>query len=131
MPDKKPPSLDQWMTEFKALPCASQCGMVLCHNGVVRESAKAKVRQGQADTKPVRAMQFSYDAEKLAAVLAEGQTLPGIYHIRAWLAQGELAVGDDIMRVLIAGDIRPNVVAALEHIVGRIKSECVEEKELY
>ena len=35
------------------------------------------------------------------------------------------------MYVLIGGDIRPRVVAALDELVGRIKRECVTETELY
>jgi len=35
------------------------------------------------------------------------------------------------MYVLIGGDIRPHVVDALQHIVGRLKNECVIETELY
>lgn len=125
------PSLDDWLAEAKALPDADRCGMYLTHTGVVRASAKAAVREGASDTPPVRGMHFSYDADRLAAVVAEAKTLPGIYHVRVWLAEGELAVGDDIMRVLIGGDIRPHVVNALDHLVGRIKNECVHEEERY
>ena len=38
---------------------------------------------------------------------------------------------DDIMYVLIGGDIRPRVVDALNCLVGKIKSECVVEKEIF
>ena len=125
------PSLDDWLAEAKALPDADRCGMYLAHTGVVRASAKAAVREGASDTPPVRGMHFSYDANRLAAVVSEAKTLPGIYHVRVWLAEGELSVGDEIMRVLIGGDIRPHVVNALDHLVGRIKNECVHEEERY
>ncbi len=49
--------------------------------------------------------------------------------MRVWLASGELTVGDDIMLVLIGGDIRPHVVDALQSLVGTIKNECVSEVE--
>lgn len=49
--------------------------------------------------------------------------------MRVWLANGELVVGDDIMYVLIGGDIRPRVVDALQALVGAIKNECVTEIE--
>ena len=39
-------------------------------------------------------------------------------------------MGEDIMYVLIGGDIRPRVVNALNYLVGRIKNECVVETEL-
>ena len=45
------------------------------------------------------------------------------------MQSGELTVGDDIMLVLIGGDIRPHVVDALQSLVGTIKNECVSEVE--
>ena len=123
------PSIDQWLLEAKGEPDAAKCGMYLAHNGVVRETAKALVRRGEAGAQPVSGMLFSYDREKVAAAIAEAKELPGIYHVRVWLNEGELAVGDDIMLVLIGGDIRPHVVDALQFLVGKIKNECVSEVE--
>ena len=129
MRTKTPPSLDAWLKEAKCHESAPKIGMYLTHNGVVRESARAKVRCGPEDTLPVTGMFFSYEQEKVDAVIAETYKMDGIYYIRVWLNQGELAVGDDIMYVLIGGDIRPHVVDALQYLVGRIKNECVTEKE--
>ena len=56
--------------------------------------------------------------------------MEGIYYIKVWLNQGELEVGDDIMYVLIGGDIRPNVVDCLQALVGKIKNEMVSEVEI-
>ena len=123
------PSMDQWLKEAKAHESAPKIGMYLTHNGIVRRSAKAKVRYGE-DAKDVTGMRFSYDQEKVDAVLSDAKKLEGIYYIRLWLNEGELKVGDDIMYVLIGGDIRPRVVDALNYIVGRIKNECVTETEL-
>ena len=123
------PSMDQWLKEAKAHESAPKIGMYLTHNGIVRRSAKARVRYGE-DVKDVTGMVFSYDQEKVDAVLSDARNLEGIYYIRLWLNEGELKVGDDIMYVLIGGDIRPRVVDALNYIVGRIKNECVVEKEL-
>ena len=125
------PSVDQWLEEAKTAPQAENCGMYLTHCGVVRESAKAKVRLGQADTRRVTGMRFSYDAEKVEQAISSARALDGIYYVRVWLNEGVLSVGDDIMLVLIGGDIRPHVVDALQFLVGRIKSECVTEEELY
>ena len=46
---KESPSMDEWLREAKADPSASKIGMYLTHNGVVRETAKAKVRFGAED----------------------------------------------------------------------------------
>lgn len=129
MSKKAPPSMDAWLREAKQHDSAPKIGMYLTHNGIVRQSAKAKVRCGDEDAKPVTGMYFSYEQEKVDAVIAETYKMDGIYYIRVWLNEGELTVGDDIMYVLIGGDIRPHVVDALQYLVGRIKSECVVEKE--
>ena len=128
---KESPSIDQWLREAKSDPAAKNCGMFLVHNGTVRETAKALVRQGAANTLPVRGMDFSYDREKLAAAIDSAYQLPGIYYIRVWLNEGQLSLGDDIMFVLIGGDIRPHVVDALQFLVGQIKNNCVVETERY
>ena len=46
---------------------AAQCGMFLTHNGVVRITPKAQVREGVEGLGEVAAVEFSYDAEGLAA----------------------------------------------------------------
>ena len=124
-----PPSMDAWLAEAKRHESAPKIGMYLTHNGVVRQSARAKVRLGAEDTKPVTGMYFAYDREKVDGVIADTYKMEGIYYIKVWLNEGELSLGDDIMYVLIGGDIRPHVVDALQYLVGRIKSECVTETE--
>ncbi len=126
---KASPSMDQWLKEAKADPKAAQVGMFLAHNGVVRETPKAKVRQGIDDGSSVKGMEFSYDEKKVEDAVAEAHLLEGIFYIRAWLNEGQLQVGDDIMYVLIGGDIRPNVVNALQFLVEKIKTQCVIEIE--
>lgn len=128
---KSSPSMDVWMAEAKAQESAEKIGMYLTHNGIVRKSPKAKVRHGAEDTKDVVGMLFFYDEEKVAEAIAKTYELEGIYYVKAWLNEGELTVGDDIMYVLIGGDIRPHVVEALQFLVGTLKNECVEETEIY
>lgn len=124
------PSMDAWLKEAKAHESAPRIGMYLTHNGTVRRSAKAKVRYGVEDTREVTGMLFSYDQEKVNAVIADTYKMEGIYYIKVWLNEGRLKTGDDIMYVLIGGDIRPRVVDALQYLVGRVKNECVVETEL-
>jgi molybdopterin synthase catalytic subunit len=127
---RESPSIDAWLREAKAHETAPRIGMYLTHNGTVRQTAKAKVRYGAEDTKEVTGMLFSYDQEKVDAIVADTYKMEGIYYIRVWLNEGKLTMGDDIMYVLIGGDIRPRVVDALNYLVGRIKNECVVETEL-
>ena len=131
MNKKVSPSMDVWLKEAKAHESAEKIGMYLTHNGIVRKSAKAKVRFGEENTKEVAGMLFSYDQEKVDQAIEETMQMEGIYYVKAWLNEGKLTLGDDIMYVLIGGDIRPRVVDALQFLVGKLKNECVEETEIY
>lgn len=124
------PSADEWLREAKALECAGKVGMYLLHNGVVRDTPRSQARGGLAAGKPVAGMRFDYDEAKVRRAVEEARGLPGIYHVRVWLNRGELKVGDDLMLVLVGGDIRPRVIAALESLVEALKSRCVIEQEL-
>lgn len=126
---KQSPSVDNWLKEAKADPSALQEGMYLVHNGVVRETPKVQVREGIDDGSKVKGMEFFYDAEKVDDVIAETYKMEGIFHVRVWLNEGKLDLGDDIMYVLIGGDIRPHVIDALQFLVGKVKNECVTEIE--
>ncbi len=121
--------MDKWIEEAKKDPNASQVGMYLFHNGVVRETPKAKVRQGIDDGTQVTGMEFGYNEEKVLSAVEETKRLDGIYYVNAWLNEGELQVGDDIMYVLVGGDIRPHVIDALQFLVEKIKTQCVVEIE--
>lgn len=131
--DKLMPSIDAWLREAKADASAGDCGMYLTHNGVVRATPKSEVcgikTDGVAPGRRVGGMVFGFDAQKVQAAIEATRAMPGIGYVRVWLASGELAVGDDIMLVLIGGDIRPHVVNALQALVGTIKNECVSEVE--
>lgn len=127
---KESPSVDQWLKEAKADPVAKQCGMFLIHNGTVRETPKSVVRAGDDPSKRVESMNFSYDHEMLEKAVEEAKSYPGIYYVRAWLNEGHLNVGDDIMYILMGGDIRDNTVDGLLRLVKRIKTEIVKEIEI-
>lgn len=124
------PSMDAWLAEAKASEKASQVGMWLTHNGVVRATPKRQVRavseeeraQGEA-LGVVTAVEFSYDAEGLARAVEDAQTWQGISYVKVWLNSGVVPVGGSLMYVLIGADIRPHAVDALQKLVGHIKNE--------
>lgn len=122
MSDRIRPSLDTWLAEVKAEPGAADVGMYLCHNGVVRSYSR--------DGKPVASMELSVDRERLAEILSTAELMEGVSVVRAWINEGHLEVGDDIMYVLVGGDIRDHVFEALGALVRMIKSEVVSEKEI-
>ena len=108
-----PPVVSTRFTRF-----SSAQALYLTHNGVVRETARASVREG-AQSALVKGMRFSYNRARMDAAVAETRAMEGIYYVRAWLNEGELSPGDDIMYVLVGGDIRPRVIDALQFLVGR------------
>ncbi|MGI6220320.1 MAG: molybdenum cofactor biosynthesis protein MoaE [Coriobacteriales bacterium] len=126
---KESPSMDAWLKEAKADPSAPKVGMYLVHNGCVREIAREVVREGSGNMAPVTGMSFSYDQAGVDAAIERVRAYEGIEYIRVWLNEGELEVGDDIMYVMIGGDIRPRVINALQDLVGEIKTNCVSEVE--
>ena len=127
---KPEPSMDEWLAEAKASVNADQCGMFLTHNGIVRATAKAQVREGE-QLPPVTHVDFSYDAAGLEAAIAEALTWDGVYYVKVWLNEGILEVGQSLMYVLIGADIRPRCIDALQRLVGHIKNDLVVEREIY
>jgi len=113
------------------MPEALEQGMFLIHNGVVRQTSRALVREGVDDGSQVKGMIFGYDEDKVDQAVAETYQMDGIFHVRVWLNEGTLKPGDDIMYVLIGGDIRPHVITALQFLVQKIKTECVIEIEQF
>ena len=125
-----PPSADAWLRQAKAEASAAGIGMYLLHNGVVRATARAAVREGQ-EAPDVAGMWFDYDEEKAEAAAEKARQLPGIGLVRWWMNRGQLRVGDDIMYVLVGGDTRPHVLSALEALVAELKTHCVTEREQF
>ena len=130
-PAHERPSVDAWLREAKAHPDADKIGMYLTHNGVVRGTARSRVRGNDRSAAPVTGMDFSCDREKVQAAVAEAKAMEGVYYVRVWINEGLLRVGDDIMLVLVGADIRPHAVDALQALVGRLKNECVTEREIF
>ena len=127
---EKKPTFEKMMKEAKLSKNANKCGMFLLHNGVVRVDAKSKVREGKKNTKKIVGMNFDYDDKKVNVAIKNALKMKGIYYIKVWLNRGKLKVGDDIMLVLVGGDIRPRVIDCLQNLVGEIKSKCVVEHEI-
>ena len=112
------------MQAIKNHPNFDQAGMVLCHNGVVRGTSR--------DGRRVSGLRVAADHEKLSRVLAAQKRRPGIVDIRVEIAEDrDLSVGDDVMLLLVAGDIRENVIAVLTDTLNLIKSTVTSKTEYY
>lgn len=108
----------------KAHPDFHKAGMVLCHNGVVRSTSR--------DGKKVSGLKIAVDYQKLEEVLKEKRATPGIVDIRIEIDDTkDLKVGDDVMFLIVAGDIRENVIGTLKETLDRIKKAVTSKTEFY
>jgi len=112
------------MQRIKAHPDFDKAGMVLCHNGVVRATSR--------DGRKVSGLRVSVDHEKLERIVSKQKQAPGIIDIQVEIAENkDLEVGDDVMLLAVAGDIRENVIAVLTETLNAIKSTVTNKTEYY
>lgn len=123
------PSLDGWILQAKSSPNGHKMGMLLSHRGVVRSTPRATLREGAVEKGEVKSMMVSVDRVKMQQAVKQAESTAGIYCVRVWLNEGVLGVGDDIMQVLVGGDIRENVIGAFTALLDTLKGECITEYE--
>ncbi len=115
--------INKIVEEIKQRPgFTDNVGMLLVHNGVVR----AWSRNGNA---PVTSLTVRPDRVKMQAICDEMQTRPGIFAIAFEASEGECQVGDDLLSLVVAGDIRENVIETLTILLNRVKDEAVVKQE--
>lgn len=114
-------NLIEMIAQVKAHPDYHKAGMILCHNGVVRNVS----RDGTA----VQELIVTADRTRLNEIIAETKKRPGIIEVFAEVNEGTLHPGDDIMYVVVAGDIRENVIPALADTINMIKSGVTKKIE--
>ncbi len=102
---------------------ADHVGMMLIHNGVVRSWS----RQGH---EAVTSVSVQANKEKMHAICQEIEQRPGIFAVVAHANEGEFKPGDDLLYLIVAGDIRENVKSAFSDLLDRIKSESIIKQEL-
>jgi molybdopterin synthase catalytic subunit len=107
-------NLTHMIDTIKKHPDYHRAGMILCHNGVVRDTSR--------DGRKVSGLTLSIDHEKLRQVIETYKKKPG---------NRNLAVGDDVMLLVVAGDIRENVIAVLSDTLNAIKTTVTEKTEFF
>jgi molybdopterin synthase catalytic subunit len=109
---------------IKNHPRYEDVGMILCHNGVVRSTS----REGRR----VSGLTIKVDHGKLATIIEENKKKPGIIEILVEIAENvDLNVGDDIMMLVVAGDIRDNVIKVLHETLDAIKTTVTRKNQFY
>jgi molybdopterin synthase catalytic subunit len=110
--------------QIKRRPDYGKVGMILCHNGVVRQTSR--------DGRPVTGLRVKVDHQRLGQVIAEQKKRPGIIDILVQIREDQnLAVGDDVMALVVAGDIRETVIAALTETLNTIKTVVTVKTEFF
>ncbi len=117
-------NINEMLAKVKAHPDYSKVGMTLIHNGVVREAT----REGQGVTD----LEIDVDHTILDNIIVQAKAMPGIIEVLIWIAEGQtLKVGDDIMYLIVAGDIRENVQDALRETLDKIKTTATKKRQSY
>ncbi len=114
--------IEQWIAEIKKECPPDRLGMILVHNGIVRATSK----KGAA----VAGMKLSYDQVSLDQAVLHFKGKEGIVDIRAWINEGSLKVGDDIMMLCVAGRFRTDILPVFQELLTEIKTKIVREEEL-
>ncbi len=116
--------ISKTIAEMKSRPDFNEnVGMVLVHNGIVRGWSRQ-------DRSPVSSIEVHADIDRIAALREEFLQLPGIYDIVIEARSGLLRPGDDLLFIVVAGDIREHVKPVLADLLDRVKSEAVTKIEL-
>lgn len=97
-------------------------GMILTHNGVVRAWSRK-------DGSTVSRVRVQVDQDKAEGIRREIEARQGIFRVVVEARSGEFAPGDDLLFLMVAGDIRENVKPALADLLDRIKSEAITKQE--
>ncbi|WP_321367443.1 molybdenum cofactor biosynthesis protein MoaE [uncultured Desulfuromusa sp.] len=102
---------------------AQNVGMILVHNGIVRGWSRS-------DHSSVSRIDVTVKTEKVEQIRAEVEQLKGIYKVVVETRSGVMQPGDDLLFLIVAGDIRENVKPALSLLLDRIKSEAIDKHEI-
>jgi molybdopterin synthase catalytic subunit len=116
-----PMDMNDLINNIKSRPDYHKVGMILCHNGVVRGTSR--------DGTPV--VKVTVKAENLAIerIVVEQKKRPGIIEILVQVNEGDLNVGDDLLFIVVAGDIREHVIPVLTDTLNLIKAQGTKKTE--
>ncbi len=112
------------IAEIKQEPGFSEnVGMILIHNGVVREWSRQ-------DHSKVLSVKVQPNHRRIEEICKEIEARDGIFKAFAHACEGELMPSDDLLFLIVAGDIRENVKLALSDLLEKVKAEGVMKQEI-
>jgi molybdopterin synthase catalytic subunit len=117
-------NIETMMNQIKQHPDYHKAGMILCHNGVVRATS----REGDE----VTGLKVSVDHKRLDEIIEEQKKRDGIIEILIHInEEKELVVGDDVMFLVVAGNIRENVLESLTETLNLIKTQATTKVQYF
>jgi molybdopterin synthase catalytic subunit len=117
-------NLEKLIQDVKRHPDYARVGMMLCHVGVVRSTSR--------DGRPVTGLRVAVDRERLAAVLETHRRRPGIVDIQIEIdADRDLALGETVMHLVVAGDVREHVIETLSETLNAVKTTVTHKTEYF
>ena len=117
-------NMESFVSKVKETPGYDRVGMILCHNGVVRRTSR--------DGREVDSLEVRVDHKVLDEIIEESRKREGILDVRVFVYENRrLYVGEDVMYIVVAGDIRENVISTLSYALDRVKSEATEKTQYY
>lgn len=112
------------IAEMKTHPdFKNKVGMVLVHNGVVRSWSRK-------DGREVVALEVSPDFARIEEIRQEFLQRPGIFDIVIEPLAGRFEPGDDLLYIIVAGDIRENVKPVLAEVLDQVKAGPISKQEI-
>jgi len=116
--------ISQRIAELKKQPgFTDKVGMVLVHNGVVRSWSRQ-------DGQEVVALEVKPDLAAVEAIRQEFLKKPGIFEIIIEPLAGRFVPGDDLLYIIVAGDVRENVKPVLAEVLDRVKAGPIAKREI-
>ena len=113
--------ISKTIQELKQRPeFTDNVGMILIHNGVVRNWSRN-------DRARVTALEVTPNYEKIEEIRQEFLQHEGIFEAYS----GTFQPGDDLLFIIVAGDIRENIKPVLAELLDRIKAEAVVKREIF
>ncbi len=115
-------NLQKMLNKLKNHPQYHDSGMILIHNGLVRNHSR--------DGKKVKNLSIKVDHQKIEKIIKKNKKRKGIIEILIDIREGEnLNVGEDLMYLLVMGEIRDNIIPVLKDTLDEIKKTALAKHE--
>lgn len=110
--------------QIKTHPEFHRVGMILTHHGVVRGTSR--------DGRAVSGVSLGVSRDQIEGIIESEKKSPGIVEILVEITDNrELSVGDDIMVIAVAGDIRDNVLSCMARMIDSVKQMVTSKTEYF